>query len=303
MKVDRAIKEYLRFVSVSRGYSPLTLKSYRHYLSVFGSWATENNLTQVEDLSAEDSLEFQLFLQGQGTIGQKTQNFYLIALRSLLRYLIGRDLSVLPPEKITLAKTAERQIHFLDSDEIDRLLAATSDATLNDKRDRAVIAVLLASGLRVSELIGLTRNQVSLRTGEFSVTGKGGKVRPVFLSESARIALADYIAARNDTNPAIFIRHRGGQDAKQPLSARTVQRLLTRYARAAGITKPLSPHKLRHSFATDLLRNGADLRSVQELLGHSSITTTQAYTHITSKSLRDIHHRFHRRAESDQPES
>lgn len=176
------------------------------------------------------------------------------------------------------------------------MIASVPLENISDYRDRAIIAVLFSTGLRISELLALKRNQINLATGEFSVRGKGGKVRPVFLSEAALDALGEYIDQRADTNPFIFITHHKNSrldSAKAPISSRTVQRSIRDIAARAGITKPISPHKIRHSFATDLLRNGADLRSVQALLGHSSITTTQVYTHVTDKSLKDIHQRFH----------
>jgi len=252
----------------------------------------------------EDVNEYQLWLHtDQSGRGQKTINYYLIALRALLKYLISRDVEVVSPEKVTLSKTPGRQVSFLENDEVERLRQAIPTDSLNGLRDKAIVSVLYATGLRLSEIVGLKRNQVSLVSGEFSVRGKGGKVRPVFLTEVAQDDLATYVESRSDTNPFVFIRHYKNPEhdsRKEPLTGRSIQRALAHYARAAGITKPMSPHKLRHSFATDLLRNGADLRSVQALLGHSSITTTQVYTHITDKSLKEIHSRFH---SDEQPSS
>ncbi len=307
MKLTRAIKEYLRYCQSSKGYSPYTVASYGRYLRRFEAWADEQKLTEVEQLTAEDVEEFGRSLNHNefATTSKKTQNYYLIAIRALLKYLVNRDVAVMAPDRITLAKTPERQVEFLDADELGSLRDIIPNVELTDKRDRAVISLLFSTGLRVSELVSLKRNQISLKSGEFSVTGKGGKVRPVFLGTVARDDLNDYISSRTDANPFVFIRHYKNPELdtkrKSPLTPRSVQRILNHWAKLAGIDKPVSPHKLRHSFATDLLRNGADLRSVQALLGHSSITTTQVYTHVTNKSLKDIHQRFHSEDRADEP--
>lgn len=304
MTIARAIKEYLRFLAVSKGVAKRTLDTYQAYLNVFANWATQNKLTSIEQFTHEDVLDFQLFLQSSEPVrSAKTQNYYLIALRGLLKYLATRDVPALSAEKITLAKTGARQIHFLEANELDRLVDAIGQETISQQRDRAIITLLYGSGLRLSELLSLKRNQVAVEHGEFSVRGKGGKVRPVFLTDQAQTALNAYLAARHDTNQFLFIRHHRDplrDDQAPALNGRYVQRQLLRYAVEAGITKPVSPHKLRHSFATELLRNGADLRSVQALLGHSSITTTQTYTHVTDASLRDVHQRFHRHSQPEQ---
>ena len=298
MTVKRAVKDYIRFLEASRGASGYTVKNYRHYLSCFQNWAESKKVERIDQLSGEDVIDYQLFLLSDGVVKRSriTVNYYLIALRSLLKYLIGRDLTVLPPEKVNLSKTPSRQINFLERDEVLSLIKSSEDHSSSGRRNRAMIAVLFSSGLRISELLGLKRNQINLATGEFSVRGKGGKVRPGFLSSEALDILGDYIDNRSDTNPCLFIRHYKNahlDSRKTPLGARAVQRIIATLAVKAGITKPVTPHKIRHSFATDLLRNGADIRSVQALLGHSSITTTQIYTHVTDKSLRDVHRRFH----------
>ncbi len=295
MLTQRAIKDFLRHCRVSRGYSPNTLRNYQMYLTAFGGWAKDCQIDNIEKLTSEDVEEFQLFLQESGNRGAKTVNYYLIALRSLCKYLLGRDLAVLAPERITLAKTPARQVHFLETEEVERLRQAPVGETLDALRDRAILEVLYSTGLRVSELVSLKRSHVNLKSGEFSIRGKGQKVRPVFLSDSAKLALKNYLSTRRDGNSILFIRHQHdiNKDEKATaLTARSIQRLLKHYGSLAGIVKPLTPHKLRHSFATELLRNGADLRSVQELLGHSSITTTQVYTHVTNKNLKEIHRRF-----------
>lgn len=298
MKISRAVKEYLRHIEVSKGLSAYTLRNYSAYLHKFQLWAEEYGFKQIEEISRDDVIEFQSFLLRNHipAPSKSTVNFYLIALRGLLKYLSDEDLKVLSPQKIVLAKTPHRQIQFLDGDDLEKIKQSISGDHLAELRNRAIVDVLFSTGLRVSELVGLKRNQVSLVTGEFSIRGKGGKVRPVFLSSEALETLANYVETRADTNPYIFIRHykNAALDSnKHPLTTRSVQRLVTNVAKQAGIAKPVTPHKLRHSFATDLLRNGADLRAVQELLGHSSVATTQIYTHITSRELRDVHHRYH----------
>ncbi len=297
MKISRAVTEYLRFCKTAKGFSPHTLRNYRHYLSAFEQWASNNNLENIEDLSGEDIIEFQEYLlTDKPDLTHKTVNYYLIALRALLKYLLGRDLEVMAPDKVTLAKVPGRQIQFLEREEVERLLQSSVGSTLIDLRDNAVINVLYSSGLRVSELIGLERRMVNISRGEFSIKGKGGKTRPVFLSPEAQEALGLYIKARHDSNPFVFIRHFSNIELdsrqKRGLTSRSIQRILTQRSKLAGIVKPVTPHKLRHSFATELLRNGADLRSVQALLGHSSVTTTQIYTHVTDQSLRETHQRF-----------
>jgi len=295
MLIQRAIKEYLRHCRVSRSYSSNTLKSYQHYLQSFADWASENKLEKITDMKLEDIEDFQEHLHQDSVRGAKTINYYLIAIRSMLKYLLSRDVDVLSPERLVLAKTPQRQVHFLETEEISKLLAAPEGKNLSELRDKAVLEVLYSTGLRVSELIGLKRANVNLQSGEFSIKGKGGKVRPVFLRDQAINSLKSYLSARQDRNPLLFIRHRSNpqyDETAKSLTSRSIQRLLKHYGARAGIVKPLSPHKLRHSFATELLRNGADLRSVQEMLGHSSITTTQIYTHVTNKNLKEIHQQF-----------
>ena len=298
MLITRAIKEFIRFGTASKGYSINTLKNYQRYLGVFSTWAEENGLRNVEDIKLDDVEEFQVFLSQKNEEGlsKKTRNYYLIAIRALLKYLIDHDIDALSPQRVVLAKTAGREIQFLEKNELESIRNASGgENSLNSLRDRAIISVLFSSGLRVSELVNLKRNQISVVRGEFSVTGKGGKVRPIFLNEQACDDLASYIENRQDSNPYVFIRHFKNPELdnkKRALTARSIQRLLSRCARLAGIAKSVTPHKLRHSFATELLRNGADLRSVQALLGHSSITTTQVYTHVTDKNLKEIHEKY-----------
>lgn len=297
MKINRAIQEFIRYCRTAKGFSPNTVRNYEHYLQVLGTWADERQLTTVSQLSADDILEFQLYLQEQNPARTKqTLNYYLIAVRALLKYLVTRDVKVLAPDRVTLAKTGARQIHFLEVDEIRRLIEVEDPTSKTAVRDRAILELLFASGLRISELVNLQRTAVNIERGEFSVKGKGGKVRLVFLSDEAKSALTAYLRERRDEAAPLFLASRTQNGQKPaPVNARNIQRLLKRQALLAGITKPVTPHTLRHSFATNLLRNGADLRSVQAMLGHSSVTTTQHYTHVTDKGLRETYERFHRK--------
>ncbi|QQR52999.1 tyrosine-type recombinase/integrase [bacterium] len=231
-------------------------------------------------------------------LSKTTQNYHLIALRSFLKYLAKRDIKALDSAKIELAKTTRPQVTFLDQEELQRLFTAIDTANPIGLRDRAIVELLFSGGLRVSELIGLNRDQVNLNRREFMVRGKGQKDRPIFISETAADWLERYLATRSDPASPLFIHYSGSADASengayQRLTARSVQRLIKRYATTAGIIKHVTPHTLRHSFATDLLHNGADLRSVQGLLGHANVQTTQIYTHITDPQLRQVHEKFH----------
>lgn len=305
MTVSRAVREFLRHLSVSRGLATNTIRNYRIYLSVFEKWASSQKIIKIERLGLEEIFEFQLFLREvkEGQRSAKTTNSYLIALRCLLRYLLSRAVEVVAPDQVGLAKTSERVVEFLEPSEVDQLLDSlnrpdnrenqSAKAGLDQRRDRALIAILFSSGLRLHELIGLKRAQISLKKGEATVVGKGGRARLVFLSPEALESIVKYLRFRADGNPYLLIRH-DQTSSKRPLSMRTVQRILKRRASEAGLTKRVTPHRLRHSFATDLLRNGADLRSVQALLGHASINTTQIYTHVTDQSLKNTYRRFHR---------
>jgi len=295
MTIQRAVKEYLRYLAVGKRLAKNTQDNYRRYLSHLSRWCQENKLENIEDFTAEDALDWQEDLLG--ALKSNTQNYYLIALRGLLKYLISKDLAVLSPDKITLAKSREQEIVYLEPEEIEQIIATIPTDTNQQKRDRAILSLLFSSGLRISELTGLKRNQVSLRRNELTVIGKGNKSRLVFFSNETLEEIKRYLAGRKDGNPFLFIHHRhDGTPANltHHITPRSVQRSLAHWAGLAGINKPVTPHKLRHSFATDLLRNGADLRSVQQLLGHASVSTTQIYTHISNKGLKEVHEKFHR---------
>lgn len=300
--LKKLLTDFLEYLEIERNKSPATITNYEFYLSRFLAWAKTDDPREL----TEDTIRaFRLWLNRQTTRGgeylkKSTQNYHLIALRSFLKYLTRRNVASVAPEKIELAKQTERQVDFLEGDDLERLLAAPLSLkapAINKARDKAILELLFSAGLRVSELAGLTREQINLKKDEFTIRGKGGKLRVVFLTPEAKNWLRQYLDQRTDVSPALFVRHDRAKSKEEPkaLSARSIQRLVKHYALAAGITKDITPHTLRHSFATDLLMNGADIRSVQAMLGHASITTTQIYTHITNQQLRDVHKAFHGR--------
>lgn len=299
--LEKFIKEFLEYLEIERGRSERTVRNYHFYLQRFTDFAKS---PAPADISAELVRKYRLYLNRElsgredGQMKKNTQNYHLIALRSFLKYLAKRDVQTLAPEKIELAKQGSRHVSFLEADELKRFMTGPEkDPTIVGYRDKAILELLFSTGLRVSELASLKIDNVNLKNEEFTVLGKGSKHRVVFLSEDAKRAVKAYIMRRKDVAPYLFIRHdrarRTGNSAPQPLTPRSIQRLVDRYARIAGITKAVTPHTLRHTFATDLLRNGADIRSVQSLLGHESITTTQVYTHITDKELKRVYKQFH----------
>ena len=295
--IERFLEDYLKYLEVEKNRSIKTMENYRHYLERFLLWA---KIQEPKDITADLVREFRLYLnrlKDDSNRGLKkiTQNYHVIALRNFLKYLRKRDIETLAPEKIELAKVALREIEFLEETELERLLNAPQGGGLSDSRDKAILELLFATGLRVSELCGLNRQSVNLKQDEFSVRGKGDKIRVVFLSETAKNCLKNYLDKRVDVDEALFVRVGKGKNFFQKnadlrLTSRSVERIIKKYAAKAGIGKKVTPHQLRHQFATDLLRNGADLRS-----GHSSITTTQIYTHITDKQLKEIHKKYHRK--------
>lgn len=296
-------RQFLEYLEIERGRSVKTIENYDRYLEKFLEFA---KVKRPDQLTEEMVRTFRLYLNRQpGTkIGnrvepmkRKTQNYYLIALRAFLKYIRKRGVSSLSPESIELAKVSERSLDLITPQELDRLMKAPDPTTPQGLRDRAILELLFSTGLRISELCNLSTDDVDLTRDEFSVRGKGDKIRVVFLSESAKKAIREYLHTRKDMDDALFVQY--GKNVKRAsalrLSVRGVQRMLKVYAAKAGITRKVTPHVIRHSFATDLLSNGADLRSVQALLGHAHIGTTQIYTHVTDKHLRDVHKRFHGR--------
>lgn len=306
MPLTTLLRRFLEDCEVEHGHSPKTIQNYEHYLGRFLEFARTHSVTNSPGITLELVRQWRLDLH-HNTLKANTLNYHLIALRSFLKYLAKHDIESLPPEKIELADQPGRDIAFLDIEEMDRLLAAPDTATSLGIRNRTILELLYSTGLRVSELVALNRTDVNLERGEFGVRGKGGKIRVVFLSQPAIHWLNRYLAGRKDQDPALLIRttNRNNPDpTKEPaslrLTVRQIERIVASAAAEAGIVKKVHPHVLRHSLATDLLQNGADLRSVQEILGHASVTTTQIYTHVTNPRLKEIHETFHRRQVKDE---
>jgi site-specific recombinase XerD len=302
MLFSKAKTDFLEYLEIEQNRSQKTIANYDHYLTRLLDYAGEITITEID---AELIRKWRLWLNRLGTnhsdeLQRTTQNYHLIALRSFLKYCAKRDIPALAPAKIELARTVRKQVTFLNPEELSRLFEQPDISTVGGLRDRAILELLFSSGLRVSELVGLDRDHVNLKRREFMVRGKGQKDRPIFISDAAAEWLDAYLTERDDNVKPLFIRYSGQKKVDlsgnfHRLTARSVQRLVSRYALLAGITKHVSPHSLRHSFATDLLMNGADLRSVQALLGHSNIATTQIYTHVTDPHLKSVHQKFHRK--------
>jgi site-specific recombinase XerD len=287
--------EFLEYLEIERGRSVKTVENYDRYLTRYLAFAKISSPAAVTERSVR---EFRIFLNRQegvsGTMKHKTQNYYMISLRAFLKFLRKRDIETLNPERIELAKVGARDLDLISPDELGRLMAGPKGESLDALRDRAIMELFFSTGLRVSELVSLDRD-LDLSRDEFSVRGKGEKVRVVFLSPAAKAAIKKYLDKRGDIDDALFIQMgKASKNAKNlRITSRSVERLVKKYATKAGITRKVTPHVIRHSFATDLLENGADLRSVQALLGHANIATTQVYTHVTDKHLREIHKKFH----------
>lgn len=287
-EVEKLLKDYLDYLEIEKNRSLKTRENYGRYLREFLAFAKIKSPKEIDDDLVR---EFRLHL-ARKNIKKITQSYYVIALRNFLKYLGKRNIQTLSPERIELPKITRRQIEIFDAADFERLLRAPSETTLRGLRDRAILETLFSTGLRVSELCSLNR-YLDIARGEFSVRGKGDKVRPVFLSERAKNAIKKYLEKRGDAEEALFVSLSKAGKVIGRINSRGVQRLVNFYARKAGIPDHIHPHQLRHFFATDLLINGADLRSVQELLGHSNISTTQVYTHLTNKELKDTHRAFH----------
>lgn len=302
MDVAKLKTEFLEYLEIEQNRSQKTIANYDHYLTRLLDFAGD---IKVSDIDPELIRRWRLWLNRLGTntsdeLQKTTQNYHLIALRSFLKFCAKRGIDALPADKIELARTKRSQVTFLNEEEMSRLLNQPDINTESGLRDRAIIELLYSSGLRVSELVGLNKDHVNLKLREFMVRGKGQKDRPIFISEGAANWLEKYINKRTDNSPPLFVRLGGSKKVDRTgnhlrLTARSIQRMVARYALLAGITKHVSPHTLRHSFATDLLMNGADLRAVQVMLGHSNISTTQIYTHVTDPHLKKVHQQFHRR--------
>ncbi len=297
--------QFLEYIEIEKGRSQKTVENYDHYLSRFLNFLKKDDPTSINDSMIR---EFRLWLNrqpginkktGEGTLAKKTQNYYLISIRAFLKYLARQDIKSMPAERIELAKVGERPLDLITDEELRRLLASPSGKDLKNLRDKAILELLFSTGLRVSELCSLASN-IDLNSEELSIRGKGEKVRVVFISPEAKNAIREYLRARKDMSEALFVQIDSGIDKKnkkvedlKSLNKRSIERIVKQHAIKAGISKKVTPHVLRHMFATDLLSNGADLRSVQAMLGHANISTTQIYTHVTDKHLRDVHKKFH----------
>lgn len=299
------IKEFLEYLEIEKNRSVKTTRNYDFYLHRFSVWAKN---PRPEQINLEMVRNYRLYLNRLTDkfgrqLKKNTQNYHLIALRAFLKYLAKRDIKTMSAEKIELGKMPERIIDFLDGADLERLLEAPIQESrrfsLMQLRDKAILETLFSTGLRVSELASLKKEQIKQDREELTVRGKGSKPRAVFLSHQARYWIKKYLDARGDVSPYLFVSHDSASPKRDMiaygLTPRSIQRVVLKWAKAAGVTKKITPHTLRHSFATDLLQNGADLRSVQELLGHSSVTTTQIYTHVTNKHLREVYDAFHAR--------
>ena len=293
-EVQTLLRDYLNYLEIEKNRSPKTRENYEHYLNVFLKFSNAHRPAEITDAAVRD---FRLTLarppkNGKPTPKKVTQSYYMIALRNFLKYLAKRDIKSLAAEKIELPKTPSRQIEVLEYNDLERLLAAPKGDGLRALRDKAILETFFSTGLRLSELCALSR-YLDLKRGEVSVRGKGDKLRVVFIADSARAAIQKYLAKRSDAEEALFVSLDKSGKVIGRVTPRAVQRLVATRAKQAGIAKHVHAHQLRHSFATDLLMNGADLRSVQELLGHANIATTQVYTHLTNKALREVHQAFH----------
>jgi site-specific recombinase XerD len=288
--LEKLLKDYLAYLEIEKNRSPKTRENYERYLKEFLKFSKAKS---PNDITEPVVREFRLAL-ARRNIKKITQGYYIIALRNFLKYLLRRDIKVLAPEKIELPKVPERQIEVLEYQDLERLLSAPKGNDLRSLRDKAILETFFSTGLRLSELCALNR-YIDLKRGEISVRGKGDRLRVVFLSNAAKDAIQNYLDKRKDTEEALFVSLTKSGNVIGRITPRAVERLIDERAREAGIPKKIHPHQLRHSFATDLLINGADLRSVQELLGHSNISTTQIYTHLTNKELKEIHKAFHAR--------
>jgi site-specific recombinase XerD len=288
--------QFLEYIEIERGRSLKTVENYDRYLSRFLNFA---KVSSPKNITPEVLRQFRLWLNRQpdgkgGTLDKKTQNYHLIALRSFLKFLFKRGIPSLPPETIELAKIGEHALDLISATDLARLLDAPDRNSTKGLRDKAILELLFSTGLRVSELCNLRRDDINPKMDEFSVRGKGGKIRVVFLSDAAKKALSEYFKKEGKVSDHLFTGLSTiNKNEAGALTPRSVERLVAYYARKAGIAKKVTPHVIRHSFATDLLSNGADLRSVQAMLGHANISTTQIYTHVTDKHLRDIHKNFH----------
>ncbi|MCP9459924.1 MAG: tyrosine-type recombinase/integrase [Candidatus Nanosyncoccus sp. P13S_S20_bin.18.1] len=313
MDISELVADFLESLEIEKGRSTKTVENYGLYLARFIDLITEDfegqEMIKPSDITPEILRRFRLKLnrfsdnQNKERLSALTQSYHLIALRGFFKYLAKRGIKSLDPSLIDLPRAAKKQVTFLHFDEIGRLLAEIPLGTESGLRDRAIIELLFSGGLRVSELCSLNRDSINLERREFMVRGKGKKDRPIFIDKSTAECIEDYLNMRTDTLPALFLNNSANQQIPSTsgdfrrLTPRSIERIVQKYTRLAGITKHVTPHTMRHSFATDLLMNGADIRSVQSLLGHANISTTQIYTHITDPHLKEVHEKFHSESE------
>lgn len=302
--LEAKIVEFLEYLAVSKGSSPLTVRNYKHYLGRLNDYFSELNVeAKPENISQQFVQQYRVHLtrlpDGKGgTLSRRTQGYHAIALRSFLKWLLKNDFNVLAPDKIDLPKIADKPVKFLNGEQVDRLLAAPTLSTITGRRDKAILELFFSTGLRISELTHLNIENVDLERREFGVVGKGGRARVVFLSSRAADWIKQYLGARRDHYKPLFIRHKGKvdiseDDEKVRLTPRSIQRMVKKYVKKLKLPVDATPHTLRHAYATDLLIAGADLRSVQEMLGHKNVATTQIYTHVTNQHLKEVHDAFH----------
>lgn len=294
IRLEQAISDFLDHAEIGRAQSPRTIRNYLHYLNRFAAFA--GNIP-IEEISLEMIGKFRLSLnrledkKGEQLLQGKSQNYHIIALRAFLKFLIRQGYDVLAPEKVDLAVSEAREVSFLERDELESIMESVNVSTSPGLRDRAILEMLYSTGLRVSEIAALNRDSISLERQEFSVKGKGKKTRIVFISDRCKEWITRYLESRTDNATSLFVPARIGMEGR--LSTKAIEEIVRKYARLAGIVKKVTPHTLRHTFATQMLMKGADIRSVQEFLGHASIATTQIYTHVTNAKLREVHTKFH----------
>jgi len=300
------IDDFLEYLSIERNVSPLTIRNYKHYLERFLEWYKSASPTPASVESIDDTVmrRYRLYLARyedahQMTLSRSTQNYYLIALRAFFKYLMKKDIKTLHPEKITLAKSDSKSLKFLNTEQLTRLLNMPDMSTAQGLRDKAIMELFFSTGLRISELVKLNRDQLDFKSCEIGIIGKGNRPRVVFISENAVTWLQKYLGFREDDYKPLFVRYSGKKIEKNQgeeglrLTARSIQRAIEKYVKKARLPIKITPHGLRHTFATDLLSSGADLRAIQEMLGHKNISTTQIYTHVTNPQLKQIHQKFH----------